>query len=235
MKLKYTALAIALLLPVSSQTMAEVTLELPDNVRLLAVNEADINKGWGSIFKTSDDSITLADGQSQIVYQIDHYFYKGDKQSERFRSGPLILTFTATDTSLTLTVPEFSDITQAEKYTQQPTPKLKNHKGASYPFKHDFLALKGLSINHDYADYVKTYNQKGGIAALTGLSSITAVTETTPEPAAPINTTSNSKTAEKPQIEASKSELAGENLKYWFSQADASTRKEFVSWAVQNL
>ncbi|PSW19575.1 DUF2057 domain-containing protein [Photobacterium sanctipauli] len=236
MKLKPTALAIALLSPLSFPVMAEVTLELPDNIRLLAVNETEVNKGWGSIFKATEDSITLEDGKNQIVYQVDHYFYKGDKQSERYRSGPLILTFTANNEELSLAIPNFSDKVQAESYAEKPTPKLTDAKSASYPFKHDHLALKGLSINHDYAEYVKAYNQKGGVAAVTGLTAPVAATK--------VSATEQSPTVEKAAVatktaqaenKGSQADLAGENLKYWFEQADPQTRKEFVSWAVQNL
>ncbi|PSV48758.1 YccT family protein [Photobacterium indicum] len=232
MKLKKLALA-ALLSPLSFQVFADVTVELPENVRLLVVNEQEVNKGWSGFLKASDDSVTLKNGQNQIVYQVDHYFYKGDSQSERYRSTPFVLSFTASDQNLSFIIPNFNDIEKAQQYTKKPTPQLTDKQKKTYPFKHDNLAFDGISINHDYEKYTKEYNKKGGIAALTGLaittSSLPVTKQALPESA------SVEKTATTTQTSKTEANLAGDNLKYWFEQADKETRKEFVSWAVQNL
>ncbi|ELR65146.1 hypothetical protein C942_01718 [Photobacterium marinum] len=236
MKLKQLALA-AILPSLSFNCVADVILTLPDNVRLLAINEVEANKGWDSIFKGTDESITLKDGENQLVYQIDHYFYKGDTQSERYRSGPMILTFTAENTNLQLALPTFSDIEQARAFANLPTPKFTDKTGKPYPFKHDKLSIKGLAISHDYADYVKSYNAQGGTAAWTNSSAIAIVSPiskaSTPEIIP--TTTVQSTEPNKIQTKQSQSAVAAEKLKYWFNQADDKTRKEFINWAINNL
>ncbi|MDV5171158.1 DUF2057 domain-containing protein [Photobacterium rosenbergii] len=244
MKLKRLALAVAMLSPLSFQTLAAVNLDLPANIRLLAVNEEEANKGWDSFLKSSAESIRLEDGQNQIVYQIDHYFYKGDKQSERFRSGPFILTFEAKDKDLVFSIPDFHDVVHAEGYEKSPTPVLKRKSGSDYPFKHDKLALQGLSINHDYAEYVQAYNKTGGIAALAAAGAVisqasapakTAQVQQTAKPNAQADRPVAAKAQPATDTHQQQSELAAENLKFWFNQADEQTRKEFINWAINNL
>ncbi|KMV31338.1 hypothetical protein AB733_07545 [Photobacterium swingsii] len=225
MKVKHIALAVALL-PLASSAFAEVTLQLPDNVRLLAVNEQDPSKNITDIFFATDDKLTFNNGENQIVYQIDQYFYKGDKQSERFRSSPYILTFSAENSSLQLEIPNFRRVEQANEFNYSPTVNVQTTAGKNIPFKHDKLELKGLSISHDYHEYVKQYNKLGGPAALaTATATATAVTHKV-EPAPKQSKTNVSTQSEAP---------IKQQLQTLFNQADKETKKEFISWAVQNL
>lgn len=225
MKLK--ALAVSSLF-LSLNLHAEVTLNLPDNFRLLAVNEQDAAKGWDSFFKSSDDSITLKNGQNQIIYQIDKYFYRGDTQSARYRSVPYIVTFTASDQTLNLELPNFADETHARAFKSDDI-SLQDNSDQTINFKHDQLKLDGFSVNHDYHDYAKTYNVNHGPAALTASAVATAALKTTAK-----MSTANVETSKIESVNAS-SVQASEQLKHWFLQADEKTKKEFLSWAVSNL
>lgn len=223
MKVKHIALAVALL-PLAQTAFADVTLELPDNVRLLAVNEQDPSKNITDIFFATDDKLTFKNGENQIVYQIDQYFYKGDKQSERFRSSPYILTFTASNTSLQLEVPNFRGVVQANEFNHSAKVNVQTTAGKNVAFKHDKLELKGLSISHDYHEYVKQYNRLGGPAALTVATTTIATSEANPAlKQSATDLATQSKEPIKQQLQA------------LFNQADKETKKEFISWAVQNL
>jgi uncharacterized protein YccT (UPF0319 family) len=221
MKLKAIAIS-SLLLSLNSH--ADVTLNLPDNFRLLAVNEQDAAKGWDNLFKSSDDAITLKNGENQIIYQIDKYFYRGDTQSVRYRSNPYIVTFTASDKTLNLTLPNFSDETHARAFKSDDL-SLQDSNEQLVVFKHDQLKLDGFSVSHDYHDYAKRYNAQHGEAALTTSTAAAMVTKE--------KTTSS--TVNPTESNQSVSDQASEQLKHWFLQADEKTKKEFLSWAVSNL
>ncbi|MGF1691159.1 DUF2057 domain-containing protein [Photobacterium kagoshimensis] len=223
MKVKQLALAAALL-PLATSVLADVTLQLPDNVRLLAVNEQDPSKNITDIFFSTDDELTFENGENQIVYQIDQYFYKGDKQSERFRSSPYILTFTASNTALKLEVPNFRGVVQANEFNHSAKVDVQTTAGKSVAFKHDKLELKGLSISHDYHEYVKQYNKLGGPAALATATATVATHKVKP-------------IAKRPSADNSthNAEPIKQQLQTLFNQADKETKKEFISWAVQNL
>ncbi|WP_188008212.1 DUF2057 domain-containing protein [Photobacterium damselae] len=50
MKLHKLALATVLFAPMSFNVMADVALKVPENIRLLVVNEMEVNKGWDGFF-----------------------------------------------------------------------------------------------------------------------------------------------------------------------------------------
>ncbi|WP_305370226.1 DUF2057 family protein [Photobacterium leiognathi] len=82
-------------MPLSFNAFADVTLELPKNIRLLVVNEQSVDGGLLGFFVPSDDTLKLKNGENQIVFNIDEYFYRGGKQSDRAYSNAVIMTFTA--------------------------------------------------------------------------------------------------------------------------------------------
>ena len=222
MKLHKLALATVLFAPMSFNVMADVALKVPENIRLLVVNEMEVNKGWDGFFKSGPDALTLKNGKNQIVYQIDQFFYKGETQSQRIRSTPYVVTFTASDTTVKLEIPHFDSIGDAKIFEKNPRPiLLQNNQPLAFQF--DRLKIGGgLNLTRDYAKYVEQYNRQGGNAAIT----ITASTAST---ASTAKITASEKTIQ------AKSSIADQNLRYWFKEADEKTKKEFLSWAVQHM
>lgn len=218
-------------LPLTFAANADVTLELPENVKLLVVNEQDANKGLSGFFTPADDSIILPNGENQIVFQVDEYFYKGGKQSDRVFSNPIIFTFDAENQILTLELPPFSNRNDIEQYSLSPTLSLKDKSNTSVNVRADALKLRGYAVTGDFADNTRLYNINGSPAAYQNTYVNPAIIKK-----ASIEDAKLSTPREIAEEQASKFEESPENMmKLWFSKATPTEQKNFISWAVQNM
>ncbi len=88
--------------------LADVTIEVPASVDILAVNEAkpDLN---GSLF-SSHKTLTVPDSQNQIVFQYQLAFDKGNDREFVDSNGAIDATFSAADAALTFDIAKFHAI-----------------------------------------------------------------------------------------------------------------------------
>lgn len=136
---------------------ADVTITLPDEINILAINE---NKAEAISINSKGNEITLPDGNNQIVYKVNKIFNKGSSQSKKFSSSPFIITINAHNENLTLSLPVLNDSYDARKFNKSPQITLTSKNGNSYEFHHEKLELEGYSINHDYISQIKEFNKK---------------------------------------------------------------------------
>ncbi|MBA5761386.1 DUF2057 family protein [Vibrio sp. 404] len=195
---------------------AEVNIEIPDNVQLLAVN-AEKPALEGGLF-SSDKTLTLEDGENQIVVRYLPYFSKG---SDRVivESQAVIAKFTAENQDLTFELPEFRNERDAEKHIGDWQVKLVNQQGQSIEIAQDALHRDGLQLGRNYIIESEEYNRTNGVAALTSTTVATATMQMTATSAV-TDAKVDSSTAE-------------EMLHFWYQKADQETRNKFKQYVNQ--
>ncbi|EGU46248.1 hypothetical protein VII00023_06912 [Vibrio ichthyoenteri ATCC 700023] len=211
MKTMTTILA-SLLFTATAQ--AEITLNIPDNVDLLVVNQSkpDID---GGLFSTTK-SVTLPDGENQIVVRYKPYFSKGNDRII-VEGEAIIANFSAQDQTLNFQLPEYRNERDAEKNIKQLQLALTNQEGQSIPLVQDTLKKDGLQIGRDYVIESELYNQNAGVAALS--SSVAAVAiSSSKNQSSPLK--ANGNTAE-------------EMLHFWYQKADDKTKAKFKQFVNQ--
>ncbi|MCG9640613.1 DUF2057 family protein [Vibrio sp. Isolate34] len=195
--------------------LADVTIEVPSNVDVLAVNEAKPDLD-GSLF-SSHKTLTVPDGQNQIVFQYQLAFDKGNDR-EFVDSDAIIATFNATDAALTFDMPKYRNTAEAKKGFENLDWKLVDEDQNSISVKQDKLVKDGMQIGRKYHQEAKEYNKKGGIAAIamgTAAGATAAVVQPVTLPA---------------KIDANASNTAEEMLYFWYEKADAETKQKFKEY-----
>ncbi|WP_194436922.1 DUF2057 family protein [Vibrio fluminensis] len=188
---------------------AAITINIPDNVQVLAVN-AEKPDVEGGIF-SSIKSLTLADGENQVVFRYTPYFSQGNDRVI-VESNPVITKFTANNQELSLDLPEYRNEREAEKQIKNWQVVLVDQQNQPLTIAQDALRKDGMQIGRDFVQESKEYNRTNGVAALTSASAV-AVT-------LPANIKVDSNTAE-------------EMLHFWYQKADAETKAKFKQYINQ--
>ena len=197
---------------VAPHVLADVTIEVPSSVDILAVNEAKPDLD-GSLF-SSHKTLTVPDGQNQIVFQYQLAFDKGNDR-EFVDSDAIIATFSATDTALTFDMPKFRNTADAKKGLDNLDWKLVDENQDAISVKQDKLVKDGMQIGRKFPQEAKEYNKKGGVAALTmatAAGATAAVVQPVTLPA---------------KIDSNAANTAEEMLYFWYDKADAETKQKF--------
>ena len=195
--------------------LADVEIQVPSSVDILAVNEAkpDLDGGLFSSHKT----LTLPDGQNQIVFQYQLAFDKGNDR-EFVDSDAVIATFDATDTTVTFDLPKYRNTAEAKSGFKNLEWSLVDENQNEISVKQDKLVKDGMQIGRKYPQEAKEYNQKGGIAALaigTTAGATAAVVQPVTLPA---------------KIDGNAANTAEEMLYFWYEKADAETKQKFKDY-----
>lgn len=195
--------------------LADVEIQVPSSVDILAVNEAkpDLDGGLFSSHKT----LTLPDGQNQIVFQYQLAFDKGNDR-EFVDSDAVIATFDATDTTLTFDLPKYRNTAEAKSGFKNLEWSLVDENQNEISVKQDKLVKDGMQIGRKYPQEAKEYNQQGGIAALaigTTAGATAAVVQPVTLPA---------------KIDGNAANTAEEMLYFWYEKADAETKQKFKDY-----
>ncbi|MGF1825170.1 DUF2057 family protein [Vibrio splendidus] len=200
---------------VAPHVLADVEIQVPSSVDILAVNEAkpDLDGSLFSSYKT----LTVPDGQNQIVFQYQLAFDKGNDR-EFIDSDAIIATFSATDAVLTFDMPKYRNTAEAKKGLEKLDWKLVDENQKAINVKQDKLVKDGMQIGRKYPQEAKEYNQKGGIAALTiGTAAVatTAIVQPVTLPA---------------KIDSTAGNTAEEMLYFWYEKADTETKQKFKDY-----
>ena len=195
--------------------LADVEIQVPSSVDILAVNEAKPDLD-GSLF-SSHKTLTVPDGQNQIVFQYQLAFDKGNDR-EFVDSDAIIATFSAADAALTFDMPKYRNTAEAKKGFDNLDWKLVDENQNAISVKQDKLMKDGMKIGRKFPQEAKEYNQKGGIAALamgTAAGATAAVVQPVTLPA---------------KIDANAANTAEEMLYFWYDKADAETKQKFKDY-----
>ncbi|MEF1226230.1 DUF2057 family protein [Vibrio fortis] len=201
---------------------ADVEIKVPSSVDILAVNESkpDLDGGLFSSHKT----MTLPDGQNQIVFQYQVAFDQGNDR-EFIDSDTIIATFDASNTTLTFNMPKYRNISAAKEGMKDLQWSLVDSDQKTVETKKDTLVKKGMQIGRNYPTEAANYNKQGGVAALasTTASAATINAAAANTPVQPVTLPANVKASDN---------TAEEMLYFWYEKADDATKqrfKEFVN------
>lgn len=203
---------------------ADIEIKVPSSVDILAVNESkpDLDGGLFSSHKT----MTLPDGQNQIVFQYQVAFDQGNDR-EFIDSDTIIATFDASNTTLTFNMPKFRNVSAAKEGMKDLQWSLVDSDQQTVAVKEDTLVKKGMQIGRNYPTESANYNKEGGVAALTattGAASVATVNAAAANTAVqPVTLPANVKASDN---------TAEEMLYFWYEKADDATKqrfKEFVN------
>lgn len=195
---------------ISTNVLAQVTIEIPDTIQVLAVN-AEKPQVEGGLF-SSTKTLNLADGENQVVFRYSPYFSQGNDRVI-VDSEAVITKFDAANQTFTFELPEYKNANQAEKVIGEWQVKLLNQQGQPLALKQDILRKDGLQIGRDYVLESEAYNRTTGIAALS-----TGIVATQALPTADVKVDANT---------------AKEMLHFWYQKADAETRAKFKQYVNQ--
>lgn len=218
MKKTFQLLA-ALTLLNSASALADVTLNIPDNVELLVANQARPHISGG--FFSSKRQIVLPDGENQIVFRYNPYFTQGSDRNI-VEGDAILATFSAENQTLSFDLPKYKNEQTAQKNIHGMEWQLVTEENQPIAVKQAVLVKEGLQIGRDYVREADDYNRAGGIAALTGVAALSSSVN------APIATNPQS---DKNMI-SKDATTAEEMLHFWYNKADAETKarfKEFIN------
>ncbi|MDF5602415.1 DUF2057 family protein, partial [Vibrio parahaemolyticus] len=139
------------------------TVRGTDNVSVLAANgeKADLSGG----FFASERTLTLPDGLNQVVFRFAPYFNQGNDRLS-VESDVIVTRFDATNAELTLQMPEYRNLRDAEEKIKDLDWKLVDDSGNAIAGDQDKLLKPGMQIGRDYVREIEDYNQAGGAAAV---------------------------------------------------------------------
>lgn len=193
----------------SASAAADVTITFPTDVEMLAVNSEKPEMNGGLFSSTK--SITLPDGENQIVFRYTPVFHEGGERNA-VNTNAIITKFTASNTELTLEVPLYRSADQAKEFDKNPAWKLVDDTGNAVDVKQDKLIKNGVQLGRQYDTESVAYNKKGGVAAIISASAAAVIQ-------VPVN--SQYKTTEE------------QMLHYWYDKADKETKQRFIQSIIQ--
>ncbi|MGY5703462.1 DUF2057 domain-containing protein [Vibrio antiquarius] len=216
-------LTCALALAMSGMAFADVTVSVPDNVSVLAANgeKADLSGG----FFASERTLTLPDGLNQVVFRFAPYFNQGNDRLS-VESDVIVTRFDATNAKLTLQMPEYRNLRDAEEKIKDLDWKLVDDSGNTVAVEQDKLIKPGMQIGRDYVREVESYNKTGGVAAIAVAGAAVAQPVTLPA-----KIPEDMKQARATAVKSDST--AEEMLHFWYQKADAETKARFKAYVNQ--
>lgn len=218
MKMKTIVLTALATFGVSGYASADVTITVPDTIEMLVVNGAKPSLSGG--FFDANKTVTLPDGENQIVFSYKPYFNQG-KDRIILQSHPQIATFTASGSQLEFNMPSYRNADQGAKQIRNLEWSLIDEQGNQIDAKQDQLIKEGLQIGRNIQSELDEYNRKGGKAAV--LVPVAA------QSSASIAPQKTSETVELTSKEAADT-TAEEMLHFWYNKADAKTQARFKAY-----
>lgn len=135
---------------------ADNVLNLPEGISLLAINGKTENVDNGLFKKQS--RFSLAEGENQLLITVTSEIKNGS-DIELETSDPAIITFTATQQTLTLAAPRILTESEMETFNRELNWTLTNSDGKNVVFKTALLPLKGFRLGIDYDEELKKFNR----------------------------------------------------------------------------
>ncbi|GAJ71393.1 acetylornithine deacetylase [Vibrio sp. JCM 18904] len=217
-------LTCALALAMSGMAFADVTVSVPDNVSVLAANgeKADLSGG----FFASERTLTLPDGLNQVVFRFAPPYFNQGNDRLSVESDVIVTRFDATNAELTLQMPEYRNLRDAEEKIKDLDWKLVDDSGNAIAVDQDKLLKPGMQIGRDYVREIEDYNQAGGAAAVAfaGAATMQPVT-------LPAKVPADMKQVRATAVKADST--AEEMLHFWYQKADAETKARFKKYVNQ--
>ncbi|HCE1775208.1 TPA: DUF2057 domain-containing protein [Vibrio parahaemolyticus] len=216
-------LTCALALAMSGMAFADVTVSVPDDVSVLAANGEKAKLSGG--FFASEKTLTLPDGVNQVVFRYAPYFNQGNDRLS-VESEAIVARFDTANAELTIEVPKYRNMRDAEENIKDLDWKLVDGSGKAVAVDQDKLIKPGMQIGRDYVREIEDYNRAGGTAAVAfaGAATMQPVT-------LPAKIPEDMKQARATAVKADST--AEEMLHFWYQKADAETKARFKAYINQ--
>ncbi|MBF9000007.1 DUF2057 family protein [Vibrio nitrifigilis] len=218
---KTASLLLALSIGIPFTAMADVTLQIPEDVDVLAINSHQPEKSSGLF---GSDEETLKDGLNQIVFKYSPSFMVGTDLKQAY-SDVYVAKLDAKDTKLSFKLPDYKSINDAREHIDNMQWSLVDSQGNNVVIAQDKLKKNGIQLGRDYVAEVKEYNLNGGVAAMSTVLVIASQTQ----PVTKASSTST-KVTQAPESNMSVSNL--NQLKAWYKKSSQQERKAFRKWII---
>ena len=214
MKAGIVTTLIALCLPV---TVFATSLRLSNDIDLLVLD----GKKVSSSLLRGADSIELENGRHQLVFRVEKTIRLSGHEERLYISPPLVISF---DTQLVSQVnfhlPRLNNERDATHFDDAPRVELLDGDSMPIPVKLDILSITSTAKIVDYEMETERYNKAAKHASLPQFATIMAD-----------DSTLLSGVSELDRVPPQSQTLTEQRLKYWYQQADAQTRSNFLQWA----
>lgn len=205
---------IALCLPV---TVFATSLRLSSEIDLLVLD----GKKVSSSLLRGADSIELENGRHQLVFRVEKTLRLSSHEERLYISPPLVISF---DTQLVNQVnfhlPRLNNERDASHFDDAPRVELLDGDAMPIPVKLDILSITSTTKIVDYEMETERYNKAAKHASLPQFATMMAD-----------DSSLLSGVSELDRVPPQSQTLTEQRLKFWFEQADAQTRSNFLQWA----
>ena len=212
MKAGIVTALIALCLPV---TVFATSLRLSNDIDLLVLD----GKVSSSLLRGAE-SIELENGRHQLVFRVENHSPVQPRRTSVY-FAPLVISF---DTQLVSQVnfhlPRLSNERDATHFDDAPRVELLDGDSMPIPVKLDILSITSTAKIVDYEMETERYNKAAKHASLPQFATMMAD-----------DSSLLSGVSELDRVPPQSQTLTEQRLKYWFQQADAQTRSNFLQWA----
>lgn len=214
---RFILLTLALILLLSPFAWADVRLQIPEDITVVAVNGKEVS---------AEQRLTLPDGHNQIALRYEGLL--GDEDDTTLETSEVIVAlFQSSNQDLTLEIPEIEDIKQLESFSANPRIDIVDADGRKLPIRTDILKKEGMRISRDYGQELLIFNNGDSPAALASLT----LRQARQQAQAPVMPTQQQQMLNNPAPQtAPTGNVAEQMLKYWYQQADEATRQRFKEW-----
>lgn len=213
----YTVLWCALLLPFPG---GATTLQLSTEIDLLVL---DGKKVSSSLLKGAE-SIELDNGVHQIVFRVEKNVRANAHEQRLYISAPLVVSFDTKQISqVNFNLPRIENEKESEVFDSTPQLQLLDGSAVVIPIKLDVLTIRPTPQGIDYENDTQRYNKAGKVASMPQFAIMMA------DDSALLSRTSELD----PPVRPSET-LTEQRLKYWFVQADKTTRERFLRWVKEH-
>ncbi len=217
MKLLKSALLLGgLCLP--TQTLADVTLDLPKGLDIVALN--------GKNARISKEAV-LPNGINQLVVKFTGEFGSSRNNADLFSSDVFVVRFAAQNEKLRFQIPEMKNERHLRAFNKDPDIHIMRKDGGEITAQVAKLEKEGFVFLRDYEQELKEFNRSGSPAvvrfnqdAMTSGERVNSAISASEEMSITAPARAKNRTDD--------ASMAGKMLRYWFEQADEETRREFL-------
>jgi len=211
----FTVSLIASLLPISAQ--ADIDIKLGKGIQLLAHNGKEVSQGG---LTSAAAPLRFNNGEQQILVRYNVDLSRNRDEAELESSDTFLLRFSATDQQIRVAVPEIRTRQQFYSFNRSGGWQLSS-AGQPIEFEQARLKTSGFQLVRNYEQEIFEFNQSGHPASLK--TTATAVHKS-------INNSGVSAKSNGNPLLENPEQTAEAMLKYWYLNADPTTRARFKAW-----
>ncbi|HHQ4482928.1 DUF2057 family protein [Aeromonas veronii] len=229
--MKKTIMA-ALIATLPSVSQAAVNLEIGRGVELVAVNGIPVDS---PLFIGKVDNQSLPDGDNQIAIKISQ-LVKDKNNTKKYNSHVHVLTFHAANQAVSVEAPMLQTWERGEEFDKQPQWKLSS-SGNTVSYKlGELVSMTNMSVLRNFGEELDAFNRSNQPAALPQLAgamqgNVKNVYDLPTQGSKVIPAAVATKSIQPSDTSGS----APQQARFWFDKMTPTEKRDFISWAAQNL